>query len=59
MNKLEKMKLEVQLKQVHAARCELELRKEECLDQISKIEAHIKTQIQAEENLKLKIEGNN
>lgn len=54
-NSLELKKLEVELKRVDAARAELELRKEEFLDQIMRLEAHIEVQKKREEELKVQI----
>lgn len=53
---LELKKVEVELKRVDAARSELELRKEEFLDQIAKLEQHIEVQLKREEELKQKLE---
>jgi hypothetical protein len=56
MSNLELKKLEVELKRVDAARAELELRKEEALEQISKFEEHIEIQLKREAELKKLIE---
>lgn len=55
MSPLEIKKLEVELKRVDAARAELELRKEEFLDQILRIEEHIVVQKAKEDELILKL----
>lgn len=54
--KLSLKKLEVELKRVDAARAELELRKEEYLDQIATFESHIEIQLKREDELKKQIE---
>lgn len=51
MTHLEKRKKEVELQKVKTARMELELKIEEKMDEINRINEHIKIQIEKEQSL--------
>jgi hypothetical protein len=53
--KLELKKVQVELMRVEAARCEMELRIEERLEEMSRLKEHIVIQVAKEEELKQKI----
>lgn len=55
MNPLELKKLQVELLRVSAAKGEMELRIDERMDEIHRLEEHIKVQVAKEEELKAKI----
>lgn len=55
MSPLELKKLQVELLRVSAAKGEMELRIDERMDEIKRLEEHIKVQIAKEEELKAKI----
>lgn len=56
MNKrLEIKKMQVELMRVEAARCEMEYKIEERLDDVKRLEEHIITQKQKEQELKQRI----
>ena len=55
MNPLELKKLKVELLRVQAAKGEMELRIDERMDEIQRLEEHVKVQIAKEEELKTKI----
>lgn len=55
MNPLELKKLKVELLRVSAAKGEMELRIDERMEEIARLEDHIKVQIAKEEELKAKI----
>jgi hypothetical protein len=53
---IEIKRMELELLKVAAARAELEFRVEEFLDQIAQVKAHIKIQLDKEDELKKRIE---